>query len=107
MSRKAGESRVVIRALLKGLTASVAVALVISVALSTAMRDAASTTPVASAAMPVAPANTGDRAPAPRARVPDKRRASVVERDSDSQVIRDVFSDGGYWYWLERHPGGH
>jgi len=31
-------------------------------------------------------------------------RAPFPEVEAQSDPIREVYSDGGYWYWLERNP---
>jgi len=85
--------RIRIRTLLKGLAVSAAV----SLALSMAMRDAASTTPVA-------PARAEGRIAALSERIwiPDRSRTTADEERADSTLMREAHSDGGYWYWLER-----
>ena len=108
MSREGKKVRTVMRTLL---VAAVAVAAAISLVLSTGIRHAASTTPVA-------PAAANDRAVAPAERVSDKPYKPALEGNTDSRgnsdplVIREAHSDGGYWEWLERQPakggtGGH
>jgi hypothetical protein len=81
MSREVKEVRAKIRTLLKGLAASVAVAAAVSLVLSMAIRNAASTTPVA-------PALANDRAAALSERGSNKPRASAVEGNSDLPAIR-------------------
>jgi len=81
MSRKAREAKAIIRTLLKGLAASVAVAVAVSWVLSTVIRDAASTTPVARAL-------ANDRAAALGERGSNKPRASPIEGNSDALAAR-------------------
>jgi hypothetical protein len=81
MSRDAKEVRAWIRTLLKGLAASVAVAVAATWVLSTVIRDAASTTSVA-------PAPANDRAAALGERGPDKARTPAVEGNPDSPAVR-------------------
>ncbi len=73
MSREAKKVRTMIRTLL---AASVAVAIVVFLAPSTAIRDAASTTPVA-------PVLANDRAAAPSERVPDNSDSPAIRGSSD------------------------
>ena len=70
-----------IRTLLKGLATAVAVAVAVSMVLSTAIRNAASTTPVA-------PALANDRAAALSERGSNKPRTSAIEGNSDPVAIR-------------------
>ncbi len=44
-----------------------------------------------------APAYTADKRT-------DEPRAPAAAAHSDSPVIREAHSDGGYWYWLEHRP---
>jgi hypothetical protein len=81
---------------IRGLAISVAVLAAASFALSTLIRDAASTTP--------APARPDDRAAAPAERSANRPGAPANEETSDPLVIREAHSDGGYTYSLERQP---
>jgi len=80
MSRESKKVRAMIRTLL---AASAAVAIVLFLAPSTAIRYAASTTSTTHAA----PSPANDRAAAPGERVSDKPRTPVVEGKSDSLVL--------------------
>jgi hypothetical protein len=74
---------------IRGLAVSVAVLAAASFALSTVIRDAASTTPP------------------PSERVSNEPRTPVTpatEGHADPLVIREAHSDGGYTYSLERQP---
>ena len=81
MGRKTKEVGAKIRTPLKWLAASVAVAALVSLLLSTAIRNAASTTPAA-------PAIANDRAAALSERVSNKPRSSAMEGNPDSPAIR-------------------
>jgi len=82
-----------IRTGLTGLAVSAAAFL----ALSTAMRDASPTAPVGLATPTVA-------AGEPTSAVSEEPRMPALEALSESRVIREAHSDGGYWYWQERQP---
>ena len=82
------------RAVLKRIAAPVVVVVGL-LALSTAIRDAAST-------LSLAPAPANDRPGAPAERASDKAHASAIEGNSASVPAREAHSDGGYWEWQER-----
>ncbi len=63
-------------------------------------RDAASRT------APTAETARGATVPGNPAPVLDGPRKSYIEGDGGSRFVREAHSDGGYWYWLERQPGG-
>lgn len=83
-----------IRTGLTGLAVSVAAFL----ALSMPMREASPTASVAPVPSDARAVVAGKQVSA----VSDEPRTPSLEAVSESRVIREAHSDGGYWYWSER-----